>query len=280
MSALRAAPPVHAAPLFGELHARLVDLLRSLDRESWDRPAVGHWCVRDVAAHLLDGELRRLSIARDGFAAPPDRPIRGERDLVEWLNALNEQWVIAARRLSPGVLVDLLERAGHSTAAAVGALDPDAPAPWPVAWAGEDASKNWMDIGRDYTERWHHQDQIRAAVGATPLEEPRLLRPVVDISLRALPHAYRGISAAEGGAVCIHASGPAGGVWSLVLNDGKWRLYEGAVEEPECVIRLPAETAARLLLHRFGAVADLAGFEFEGRADLAARFGSARAVMV
>lgn len=280
MNALRSVAPVHTAPHFGELHARLIDLLRSLNRDSWDRPAVGHWAVRDVAAHLLDGELRRLSIARDGYATPPDRPIRDERDLVEWLNALNEQWVIAARRLSPAALVDLLDLAGRSTAAAVEALDPEGPAPWPVTWAGEDASLNWMDIGREYTERWHHQDQIRTAAGEAPLEEPHLLRPVVDISLRALPHAYRGVSAGEGDAVCVHATGPAGGAWSLVLNEGRWRLYEGAAEKPACLIRLPAQAAARLLLHRFGVAADPAGVQIEGRADLAARFLSARAVMV
>lgn len=32
-------------------------------------------------------------------------------------------------------------------------LDPFAPAIFPVAWAGEQESFNWMDVARDYTEK-------------------------------------------------------------------------------------------------------------------------------
>jgi hypothetical protein len=33
-----------------------------------------------------------------------------------------------------------------------------------VAWAGEAESKNWFHVARDYSEKWHHQQQIREAV--------------------------------------------------------------------------------------------------------------------
>jgi hypothetical protein len=44
-------------------------------------------------------------------------------------------------------------------------LDPFAEAIFSVGWAGEEKSLNWFHIAREYTEKWHHQQQIRLAVG-------------------------------------------------------------------------------------------------------------------
>ena len=55
MPVLAPLPPLDAAPLFPDLHAELLALLRALDPADWERPTVaGAWRVRDVAAHLLD----------------------------------------------------------------------------------------------------------------------------------------------------------------------------------------------------------------------------------
>jgi hypothetical protein len=43
-----------------------------------------------------------------------------------------------------------------------------------------------METGREYTERWHHQMQIREAVGAPGLLERRWYQPVLDLSVRAV----------------------------------------------------------------------------------------------
>ena len=68
--------PILVSHLFRELHGHLLDLLRSLSPEDWHRPTVcSAWCVKDIASHLLDGDLRRLSIQRDGYS-PPDAPER------------------------------------------------------------------------------------------------------------------------------------------------------------------------------------------------------------
>ena len=54
--------PVYTADLFAPLGAELVSLLRGLGESDWTRPTLaGAWRVRDVAAHLLDGDLRKLS---------------------------------------------------------------------------------------------------------------------------------------------------------------------------------------------------------------------------
>ncbi|HEX2222607.1 MAG TPA: maleylpyruvate isomerase N-terminal domain-containing protein, partial [Thermoanaerobaculia bacterium] len=224
--------PLFVADLFPGLHRELIDLLRGLSEEDWDRPTVARrWRVRDIAAHLLDGDLRRLSLHRDRVRlAPPEPPVGGYDDLVRYLDHLNTVWVEAAQRISPRLLVELLEVTGPQISAFLASLDPFEPAIFPVAWAGEEASPNWFDVAREYTERWHHQAQIRDAVGAPGLLSRRWLHPLLDASVRALPHAYRGVEAPEGAAVVLEVTGEAGeagGMWTLLRRAAGGELFQG-----------------------------------------------------
>ena len=75
--------PLYTAHLFAPLHQQLVELLEGLDPADWERPTMAPaWRVRDVAAHLVEVDLRRLSVGRDGHRLEPGRPIEGYRDLV------------------------------------------------------------------------------------------------------------------------------------------------------------------------------------------------------
>jgi uncharacterized protein (TIGR03083 family) len=243
----RPVAPVHLADRFAPLDTELIALLRGLGPDDWGRPtACALWTVKDIAAHLLDGNLRRLSFQRDGLPAEPDVPIHGYRDLVRYLNRLNAEWVTAARRISPALLIDLLEHTGRQVAELFGRLDPDAPALFPVAWAGETQSANWFDIGREYTERWLHQQQIRDAVGAPGLSSREWMHPVLDLFLRALPHRYRDVTAEPGTELDITVEGAAGGDWTLRREAGGWRLYAGASRAPAASVRMDQDTAWRL----------------------------------
>src|SRR3954452_22419410 len=67
----RTPEPILVSSLFRELHGHLLDLLRSLSPEDWHRPTVcSAWCVQDIVSHLLDGDLRRLSVQRGGYTPP------------------------------------------------------------------------------------------------------------------------------------------------------------------------------------------------------------------
>lgn len=243
---MREAGRIEVVELFPELDALLIPLLRGLLEEDWARPAVGAWTVKDVAAHLLDTAIRRLSFYRDRLPLlPPDRPIGGYGDLVDFLNGLNHVWVRAMERVSPRLLTDLLERTGAELSEHLASLDPSAPALFPVAWAGEEASESWFDVAREYTERWHHQQQIREAVGAPGLTSRRLMHPVLDAFLRGLPQAYREVEAEEGTAVAVVIEGEAGGEWALLRQDWRWRLYEGIPEAPAAQVRMSQDTAWR-----------------------------------
>jgi uncharacterized protein (TIGR03083 family) len=280
---LQVPEPVSTVDLFEPLSGELVALLRGLSAEDWDRPTVaGSWRVRDVAAHLLDTDLRRLSMHRDGHVAPPpDPPIQGYADLVRYINRLNAGWVeMASQRMSPRVITDLLAWTGPRIAEFFASLPPHGRAVIPVAWAGEDVSENWMDIGREYTEKWHHQEQIRDAVGAPGLTSRRWLFPVLDLSMRALPHAFREVEAPSGTAFAVTITGDAGGVWTLVHEDGRWLLWVGEESEPTARVRLDAETAWKIFYNALPPEAAAARVEIEGDPRLGAAFLKTRSVMV
>jgi hypothetical protein len=58
----------------------------------------------------VDGDLRGISFQRDKLIPPsPSGKIENISDLIDYLNQLNGIWVEASRRLSPQVLIELLE---------------------------------------------------------------------------------------------------------------------------------------------------------------------------
>ncbi|MEP7339767.1 MAG: maleylpyruvate isomerase N-terminal domain-containing protein [Acidobacteriota bacterium] len=241
--------PIFAADLFGEIHEELLALLKSFHDEDWYKPTVaGAWQVRDIAAHLLDSDIRRLSFQRDNAPqVPPDAPIESYTSLVGFLNQLNADWIKAAKRISPQLLIEFLAVTGPQVANLLKSIDPFAPALFSVAWAGEEASLHWFDVAREYTEKWHHQQQIRDAVGAPPLYERKWLHPVLDAFVRALPRSYQATAADEGTKIVLQITGDAGGEWTLVKACDAWQLFVGASAEARCRIRLDQDTAWRLM---------------------------------
>jgi hypothetical protein len=218
---------------------------------AWEKPTVaGAWQVRDVVAHILDGHLRRVSFHRDRHKPPaPETAPATDREFVTFINVLNRQWVDAAGRLSPRVLTEMYALAASALADFVESLPMDAPALFPVSWAGEHHSAGWFDIGREFTELWHHQAQVRDAVGAPPLAEPQFLRAVLLIALRGLPHAYRDVSVAPGQGLTIDITGAAGGIWTLRRDEDRFRLWSGRETGEAARVTMSDDTAWRLLFN-------------------------------
>lgn len=246
MSDLQPLAPILTADRFSALGRDLIALLRSLTDEQWNLPTVApRWTVRDIAAHLLDTACRRLSVGRDGFLPPPpERSIEGYGDLVAFLNDLNAQWVIAMRRLSPRLLTDFLELVEPRHAEQMLAIDPWGKALFSVAWAGEAESRAWFDLARELTERWHHQQQIRLAVGAPPLDDPWMSEPVFDAFVRALPHGYRNVTAPAGAELVVRIEGRKAYAYTLrAAEGGGWTLLAGESRSPAARIVLAEEPA-------------------------------------
>ena len=239
--------PVQTVDLFPVLDRHLFDLLASLTPADWERPTLApQWRVRDVALHLLDGSLRALSMLRDGhFGVAPAG--NSYPELVSFLDKLNADWVKAGQRLSPAVIRGLLEQSGAEYNQYLASLDPWAPATFAVGWAGEITSPNWFHIARDYTEKWHHQQQIRQAVGEeAALLVPALYQPFLDTCVRALPHHYRAVPASVGTVVAFIIVGPVGGTWYLQRETDGWVLGLGYVGQPVTTIELDGAVAWRL----------------------------------
>lgn len=235
--------PIFTVGLFPELERKLIELLRCLRHDEWSLPTLAkQWTVKDVAAHLLDGNLKRLSMQRDGFFGSPAPQTDTYETLIAFINRNNAEWVQAARRLSPPVLTELLGITSRQVCDFFRTLDPFAPALWSVAWAGERQSANWFDIAREYTERWHHQQQIRETVNRPGITGRELYFPVLDTFMRGLPHAFRSVAARQGTTVEVRITGEAGGSWWIERSDSDWKTSE-IVEKPEAVISIDQELA-------------------------------------
>jgi uncharacterized protein (TIGR03083 family) len=237
--------PILVTHLFPETLAALLDLLSGLSAEEWRRPTIcAQWSVKDIALHLLGGEIGILSRKRDGQAATSE-PITSWDELVAFINRLNHEWVQATRRLSPRVLCDLLRLAGTQSCEYFRSLDPHALGE-PVDWAGPDPAPVWLDLAREHTERWHHQQQIRDAVGRPGLKEPKFFAPVLDAFVRALPHTFSDVAAQDGAAVALTITGEAGSRWLILREQGRWHLYLAPARNAQTEVMMDQETAWRL----------------------------------
>ena len=265
---------IHTIHLFAELDEHLITLLRSLTPEDWERPTVARlWKVRDVAAHLLDGNIRVIAMYRDGHFTAPDREINSYDDLVAYLNQLNADWVKASKRMSPALLTEFLENTGKQYTALMQQQDLEADAIFSVSWAGETISKNWFHIAREYTEKWHHQQQIRDATGRPDLQRgimtPRLFRPLIETFLRGLPHTYRHTQAPEGTAVRIGIVLDEVFEWFLIKTDQGWAIGETSENAPEASLTLDADTAWKLFTKAIKPDEALAKAHLTGNKELA-----------
>ena len=260
--------PILTAHLIPKLETKLIELLRMLTPKDWEKPTISpKWKVKDVAAHLLDTHLRKLSIARDRYVA--EAPvIQTAADLATFVDRLNQEGVTLFRRLSPPVLISLVELASTESAKYHQSLDSFATAAFPVSWAGEETSLNWFDTARELTERWHHQQQIRLAVDRPGIMTPELYHPVLDCFMRALPYAYRNIPADIATLLQFDIAGDCGGTWCLQREADCWKLENPRVDKATSRVTIPQEIAWRVFTKGIDRESAQAQTRVEGNAEL------------
>ncbi len=149
------------------------------------------------------------------------------------------------RRLSPHVLCDILAISGPWLFAYFASLDLSALG-GPVSWAGSEPAPVWLDVAREYTERWVHQQHIRDAVGKPGLTDRRFMGPVIETFVHALPIVFSGATASAGTVVDFRIRGDSGGDWCVVREAAGWKLYAGAAEKPNARVALDESVAWRL----------------------------------
>ena len=242
------ANPIITIDLFPEIDRKLLDLLRSLAPGDWEKPTTAPlWKVKDIVSHLLDGNIRGLSMSRDHYFGETPPEDTSYQSLVDFLNQLNADWVKATRRMSPYILISLLEFTGKAYYEHFRQLDPLGPAIFPVAWAGETHSENWFHIAREYTEKWHHQQQIRLAVGkAEPLLTKEFYHPFLATVMRALPYHYKDVKAQHHDVIRFTVTGDGGGVWYLMYEKTKWVFLSQCALPPTSEVTIDGDIAWRL----------------------------------
>jgi len=238
--------PIFTAQLFPKLEAKLIELLRSLAPDDWEKQTLApKWKVKDVAAHLLDTQVRKLAAARHGYK-PEDSKKLSAAKLVALINSLNAEGVRQYSQLKPVDLISRMEVASRESAEYHQALDPFGTAMFPVSWAGEEQSTNWFDTAREFTERWHHQQQIRLAVNKPGIMTREFYFPVLDCFLRALPYSYRNVSAKSEALAQFNVSGECGGIWYLYRDSGAWKVIASPAGEKISELTIPQEIAWRI----------------------------------
>jgi len=260
--------PILCAHLLRKVDEKLIALLSALAPIEWELQTVAPlWNVRDVAAHLLDTALRKLSLVRDScYVEATD--IRSPQDVITLVNRLNREGVTVYRRLSPQILIDLLRLATKQFAEFHESLDPFDTATFNVSWAGEETSLNWFDTARELTERWHHQQQIRLATHRPGIMTPDLYHPVLDCFLRGLPHAFREVKASPGTVLLVEISGECGGQWFLERGTERWDLVPRSGNDFTARVSVPQGLAWRLFTKGIDRSSARAQLEIDGDRDL------------
>jgi len=243
---LRTPEPVLVIDLFPAERGALLALLESLPPDDWFKPTIaGDWTAKDVAAHLVADDLGRVSSQRDGHRQPW---VPADEPLTAYIDRRNAEWVAAMRRLSPRVVRSLLEFGGQETQRLFESVDPFALGS-PVDWAGPEPAPNWLGLARELTERWHHQQQVREAVGAPLLNDATFLGPVLATFAFALVRPYRVVDAATGTTVQLSVEGRGGGDWTVVRDETGWSLRAGRANSPNSSVVMNEDTAWRMYVH-------------------------------
>jgi mycothiol maleylpyruvate isomerase-like protein len=254
------------------MHGDLVALLGSLRDAEWAAPTeAGRWTVKDVALHLLDGDLTQLSIGRDGHLAGLLDTGADYREFVAALDAKNQRWVQSAHVLSPRVVTGLLRWSGEQVGQYYATVDLHGQAI--VSWASDAPVPRWLDIAREMTERWAHQQHIRDAV-SQPGDHARFLPAVLATFAWAFPHQYRP-DATPGTAVQLDYG--SGGRWRLTRASEAWDLDEGTAPRAAAALRMPPQLAWRQLT---GLPVPAGGYRTEGDERLAAPLLAVRGIIV
>lgn len=237
--------PLDVRPLFRRERQMLLEMLQSLSSADWEQPTVcSGWSVADVTAHILNDYLRRISGSRDKHAGAV---FADDETLPVFLARVNGEFVGAMRQCSPRILIDLLAHLGPELDRVwAETKDLDGPAALDVSWAGTGVSPVWLDMAREYTEFWVHQQQIRDAVSCRGADDVALVRPVLETFLHAAPWALRDRLRPGGTTVQFEITGPAGGSWSVVSDGARWNLTTAPAHDPAATVRMDQDSFWRL----------------------------------
>ncbi len=243
------AAAVDMTPMLRPERAALLELLRSLSADEWERPTeCPAWTVKGIALHILGDDLSLLTRQRDAstdsltlFAL--DHPGFSFRAL---LDGFNEQWVTASRFLSNELVIELLGLVGDWSDAFYRDVGLETTSREPVGFFAEtEPSPYWQVIAREYVERFVHQSQIRRAVGASELDG-ELVTAAARVIVHVLAAWMRDYAPAVGSAIAVDF-GAVGG-WTLERAADRWGVLDAGADRAAAarIAVVPTATVAML----------------------------------
>ena len=261
-------PPVLVNDLFADERKALLDLFASLTDTEWAAPTVcTGWTVRDIGLHLLgdDAGIIKLSETKTPSA------VSGKQNTwEEKVNAVNEgngRWVEATERITKSLLIEFLKITGEVTLKYFQSRDLYALGR-SVSWAGPEPAPVWLDIAREYTERWIHQQQIRDAINKPGLKDKKFMGPVITAFMRSFLRVIPKANVENGTIIKVNITGDAGLECFPVKENGMWKLYEQYEGKPASIVKLDQESSWRYLTKNIGRSDIVNKFEVEGNKEL------------
>jgi hypothetical protein len=246
---LKELEPIFCEDLLKDIDDKLYEIMKNIKIEDWNRSTIyPNWKIKDIFSHIIDTSIRRLSNGRDGFNRE-DRKIKIDtyKDLVLFIEKFADEWVEATKRISPQVLLSIFLIVKDELYEYIKKQNHFDEARASVLWAGEIKSKIWFDYGREYTEHWIHQQQIRDALNIHPLDGKIYLEAVLEILIRCLPVTYSNINRPAGTRLKIETIGAFSKEYYLINDDGKWNLYTGKDETADITIIIDSLILCKML---------------------------------
>lgn len=150
-----------------------------------------------------------------------------------------------------------------------------------MAWAGEKESQNWFHIAREYTEKWHHTQQIFFALDQSDqsLLSEKYYIPYLDTSMRALSFHYQKIETLQKCQIKATVAGKFNKVWWLQKRASTWSMIPFSISKPDAHILVPDHLAWRLLTKGISPAMAANLIHVEGNRELGDYFLTMVAVM-
>ena len=247
-------PPGDVAGLFALERGRLLALLGTFDQSDWDKPSpCPGWTVLGLCCHILGDDLSALARFRDqhhGTIPPEDL---SEAAFIEWIDLLQIEWVQAARRLSPRLVIDLLAWTEPQLIELLKAQDPRSPTGH-VSWAGQGPVPVWLEQVRELSEYWIHRQQLLQALGQVSDLRADLAEPVLNGLRWAYPYRLNQIQASDGDTVSIEISGPVRATWHVVSEARSWSFHHRPGRRCVANLSLNTDQAWRLLTNNLSPI--------------------------
>lgn len=227
-------------------------MLQGLASSDWERPTpCPGWSVLGLASHLVGGDLSFVAWQRDGHRGTLAPGGLSEDGFIDWLDVLQLEWVHAARRLSPRLVVGLLGWLGAQLAETVASQDPTLVAA-NVSWASARPVPLWLDHARELSERWVHRQQILESLGVPEDLRPDLAEPVLDGLRWAYPYRLGAVPRPAKTCVVVAVAGPEVELrWNLISDGADWHFSAAPENEPVAELRLNTTQAWRSLTSNY-----------------------------